>query len=149
MIIKGERHRLWGSAMPLGGWLGWVGIMWAKMDSNHRRYKPADLQSAPFGHSGIRPDETASRFICGCKYTHYFFNNTQFYAKKQKNVHFYMFLHSFSSVLSCSSRDAAVIPCCGRAVRSRTCVWRLRRLRRLCRRRGLRSGRGRPARCRR
>ena len=29
--------------------------LWAKMDSNHRRYKPADLQSAPFGHSGIRP----------------------------------------------------------------------------------------------
>ena len=29
--------------------------VWAKMDSNHRRYKPADLQSAPFGHSGIRP----------------------------------------------------------------------------------------------
>ena len=25
------------------------------MDSNHRRHKPADLQSAPFGHSGIRP----------------------------------------------------------------------------------------------
>ena len=25
--------------------------MWAKMDSNHRRRKPADLQSAPFGHS--------------------------------------------------------------------------------------------------
>ncbi len=25
------------------------------MDSNHRRYKPADLQSAPFGHSGILP----------------------------------------------------------------------------------------------
>ena len=30
-------------------------VLWAKMDSNHRRYKPADLQSAPFGHSGIRP----------------------------------------------------------------------------------------------
>ena len=30
-------------------------FLWAKMDSNHRRYKPADLQSAPFGHSGIRP----------------------------------------------------------------------------------------------
>ena len=27
--------------------------LWEKMDSNHRRYKPADLQSAPFGHSGI------------------------------------------------------------------------------------------------
>ena len=29
--------------------------MWAKMDSNHRRRMPADLQSAPFGHSGICP----------------------------------------------------------------------------------------------
>ena len=29
--------------------------LWAKMDSNHRRRAPADLQSAPFGHSGIRP----------------------------------------------------------------------------------------------
>ena len=28
---------------------------WEKMDSNHRRYKPADLQSAPFGHSGNFP----------------------------------------------------------------------------------------------
>ena len=25
------------------------------MDSNHRRRKPTDLQSAPFGHSGIHP----------------------------------------------------------------------------------------------
>ena len=32
-----------------------VGLSWEKMDSNHRRYKPADLQSAPFGHSGILP----------------------------------------------------------------------------------------------
>ena len=30
-------------------------VRWAKMDSNHRRRKPADLQSAPFGHSGICP----------------------------------------------------------------------------------------------
>ena len=29
--------------------------LWAKMDSNHRRRTSADLQSAPFGHSGIRP----------------------------------------------------------------------------------------------
>src|SRR5688572_14262487 len=26
------------------------------MDSNHRRHTPADLQSAPFGHSGTPPD---------------------------------------------------------------------------------------------
>ena len=32
----------------------WI-MLWAKMDSNHRRRKPADLQSAPFGHSGICP----------------------------------------------------------------------------------------------
>ena len=30
-------------------------VVWEEMDSNHRRYKPADLQSAPFGHSGIFP----------------------------------------------------------------------------------------------
>ena len=36
------------------------------MDSNHRRHKPADLQSAPFGHSGIfpifKPSKEGSRF---------------------------------------------------------------------------------------
>ena len=30
-------------------------FMWAVMDSNHRRYKPAELQSAPFDHSGNYP----------------------------------------------------------------------------------------------
>ena len=30
-------------------------IWWGEMDSNHRRRAPADLQSAPFGHSGISP----------------------------------------------------------------------------------------------
>ena len=29
--------------------------LWVKMDSNHRSRKTADLQSAPFGHSGIHP----------------------------------------------------------------------------------------------
>ena len=33
------------------------------MDSNHRRRKPADLQSAPFGHSGICP----SLFRASCR----------------------------------------------------------------------------------
>ena len=30
-------------------------FVWVVMDSNHRRRKPADLQSAPFGHSGNHP----------------------------------------------------------------------------------------------
>ena len=30
-------------------------FLWEVMDSNHRRRKPADLQSAPFGHSGNFP----------------------------------------------------------------------------------------------
>ena len=30
-------------------------FLWAKMDSNHRSRKTADLQSAPFGHSGNCP----------------------------------------------------------------------------------------------
>ena len=50
-----SRPRPWqGRALPTelfpqGLWL------WVEMDSNHRRRKPADLQSAPFGHSGIHP----------------------------------------------------------------------------------------------
>ena len=28
---------------------------WGRMDSNHRKRKLADLQSAPFGHSGTPP----------------------------------------------------------------------------------------------
>ena len=33
-----------------------VHFVWVVMDSNHRRRKPADLQSAPFGHSGTHPN---------------------------------------------------------------------------------------------
>ena len=33
--------------------------LWVVMDSNHRRRKPADLQSAPFGHSGNHPNSFA------------------------------------------------------------------------------------------
>ena len=29
--------------------------VWVRMDSNHRSWKAADLQSAPFGHSGTHP----------------------------------------------------------------------------------------------
>ena len=41
-------------------------IKWAKMDSNHRRRKPADLQSAPFGHSGICPSATKISAFLNC-----------------------------------------------------------------------------------
>ena len=44
--------------------------LWAVMDSNHRRRKPAELQSAPFGHSGNCP----SCFILRCKGKYYFCN---------------------------------------------------------------------------
>ena len=37
--------------------------VWAKMDSNHRSRKTTDLQSAPFGHSGICP---YIRFLNAC-----------------------------------------------------------------------------------
>ena len=49
----------WPPAWQAGILTGWTNapmfFLWAKMDSNHRRRKPADLQSAPFGHSGICP----------------------------------------------------------------------------------------------
>ena len=34
------------------------------MDSNHRRRKPADLQSAPFGHSGNYPSFLGNLIYC-------------------------------------------------------------------------------------
>ena len=51
-------------------------VAWAKMDSNHRRRKPADLQSAPFGHSGICPLLLFATLISElrCKGKHYFWN---------------------------------------------------------------------------
>ena len=51
-------------------------FLWAKMDSNHRRRKPADLQSAPFGHSGICPFATdwLVFFSIAMQRYNYFFN---------------------------------------------------------------------------
>ena len=50
---------------------------WVEMDSNHRRRKPADLQSAPFGHSGIHPIADAKLMI--------FFGSAKSKAVKNKN----------------------------------------------------------------
>ncbi len=36
---------------------------WAGLDSNQRRRKPADLQSAPFGHFGTYPLGKRERLI--------------------------------------------------------------------------------------
>ena len=60
-----RKTRLKLATLSLEGWcsINWATSaweLWAKMDSNHRRYKPADLQSAPFGHSGIRPYNSKS-----------------------------------------------------------------------------------------
>src|SRR5574344_121574 len=37
--------------------------MWGEQDSNLRRRKPADLQSAPVGHFGISPISTISKHL--------------------------------------------------------------------------------------
>ncbi len=34
---------------------------WGRLDSNQRRHKPADLQSAPFGHFGTPPPRTSTQ----------------------------------------------------------------------------------------
>ena len=51
-------------------------LWWGQMDSNHRRHSPADLQSAPFGRSGISPFFwlSAKRFAeIVCKSTSFFY----------------------------------------------------------------------------
>ena len=52
-------------------------FLWAKMDSNHRSRKTADLQSAPFGHSGICPFLLSRRFVSQtrCKDTTIYLNS--------------------------------------------------------------------------
>ena len=35
-------------------------VWWARVDSNHRSWKAADLQSVPIGHSGTRPNSIFS-----------------------------------------------------------------------------------------
>ena len=52
--------KLWGYEVSIKTKKTWkisfqVFFLWAVMDSNHRRRKPAELQSAPFGHSGNCP----------------------------------------------------------------------------------------------
>ena len=59
-LFSERKTRLKLATLSLEGWcsINWATsaiFLWAKMDSNHRRRKPADLQSAPFGHSGICP----------------------------------------------------------------------------------------------
>ena len=46
-----------------------TGRSWAELDSNQRRREPADLQSAPFGHFGIRPrkEKTRKKAVWGQK----------------------------------------------------------------------------------
>ena len=120
-----------GVAMPLEGWVGWVGLgLWAKMDSNHRRYKPADLQSAPFGHSGIRPVEMPLHLICDCKYMHYFLYRSIFFVKKPKNC--------------CKT---GFIPYRARAARNHASLSPPRLPRLPCRPSGRRNGRAHPALC--
>ena len=70
------------------------------MDSNHRRRKPADLQSAPFGHSGICPcfvknaQQVATKQVMplslgnGCKVRHYFFHTKLFFVFFSSNTFF-------------------------------------------------------------
>ncbi len=80
------------------------------MDSNHRRRKPADLQSAPFGHSGICPDSdvfTARLTIAAAK--------TSPETAAKLGIFFYPqnFLTLFfilSAVFPCISQPAAAKP---------------------------------------
>ena len=45
-------------------------VWWARVDSNHRSWKAADLQSVPIGHSGTRPYSFVSAARTACIYYH-------------------------------------------------------------------------------
>ena len=48
------------------------------MDSNHRRQEPADLQSAPFGHSGNHPKVASPHVFRKASAKIVFSNDNQF-----------------------------------------------------------------------
>ena len=52
--LSGDRH-LGHNKQDFTDGLGEAGAQWWQVDSNHRRRTPADLQSAPFSHSGMPP----------------------------------------------------------------------------------------------
>ena len=63
-----ELHPLKQKAFEPNAFVG--NLWWRGMDSNHRRRKPTDLQSAPFSHSGTPPlSENADfdKFILVCQ----------------------------------------------------------------------------------
>ena len=70
------------------------------MDSNHRRRTPADLQSAPFGHSGISPKLNIHRLFAEivCKITS-FFHFHKYFSKNFMIIFiisvFQSYMHSF------------------------------------------------------
>ena len=82
--------------------LSYFRIAWAKMDSNHRRRKPADLQSAPFGHSGICPFRRRATFAAPANHHEtaakvgLFFYFQNFSAKKSLSACLFLILFELS-----------------------------------------------------
>jgi hypothetical protein len=63
---------------------------WGRMDSNHRKRKLADLQSAPFGHSGTPPyiQKSCQRTVCVLNWTAKLYSFFVMSNSKAKNIFF-------------------------------------------------------------
>ena len=82
-------------------------FLWAKMDSNHRSRKTADLQSAPFGHSGICPFLLLRRFVSQlrCKDTTIYLNSKQNRSFLLQKLHIHLLCYPV-----CHRRDPLLAP---------------------------------------
>ena len=74
------------------------------MDSNHRRRTPADLQSAPFGHSGICPEFQHLTFEC-LSFSSVVLNSSakvrQISIRSKHSTSFFQKNRSFSAIYAC------------------------------------------------
>ena len=70
---------------------------WAVMDSNHRRRQPAELQSAPFVHSGNCPQNTFEPLV-GFKPTTYSLQVSCSITELKRQISFSVFQSSISYI---------------------------------------------------
>ena len=95
-------------------------ILWAKMDSNHRSRKTADLQSAPFGHSGICPNGLS--FERRCKGTTFFESASRFQYILQFIAYFLNLLLKSTILMAVIAHSSPLLPCIPPARSSACCM---------------------------
>ena len=101
-------------------------LLWAKMDSNHRSRKTADLQSAPFGHSGICPYRL-SFLKCTAKIVLFFNRQTKMaenaFRRRYSSAHHHSNQRAkYTILMAVTAHSSPLLPCIPPARSSACCM---------------------------